>query len=699
MEQRFFSYNKGSDWKNGKAYNVMIHGNELSVEQQEKYSTALILRFALTEVRGRVTDFSLGERHQIHLLDEEWNIWSYDWQNHYQEILFQAKDYEHSPYTMIDSVQSVLFLADPLLEDKLSAYSTINGQKIWAISQWNQRKLYPLAIHSDHQKGLYVLVAKDMVQQDGKLICPSGTRLSVLHIESTGRILKEYGLEGLFINAAFPLTDPTKQFSLAASPEGIILLYHRSTGILYRISNEKEMQQITSLEQGALLSSIAVDGEQTIFMGGTQATPTHSEEERFILKLHSSGERQDHVAAFRGSASKMRMDSNQRLYVLNKNTNELHVLERRKRTNFSSATSGLKGIFLTTAFDSTEDGLEWHKVQLEAHIPDETQIRISYFASDRKDHWLLGHYRSLDEWILSDTDPIQVKCKELEGLWQGTLISPRDALLFKAKGRYLWVKIEFIGSEFKTPVLNRLRVYFPRQTYLPYLPAVYQEEDTGQDFLARYLALFHTLFTEVEEEINQLPTYLDADVVTGPFLSWLSTWLGISSTDRWSEQQLRSLIKLAPELYPLRGTKFAMQKMIELFTGKPPIIVEYHQYKEMRKDQQLGQIIDRLYGSNPYTFTVLIEQNLIKTERERFIVERIIEEEKPAFTEGKLVLLEENIYLDMHSYIGMNTILTEPSLLILDQQAAMPHQTLLIDQDLANRLDTHTRLGLDSELE
>ncbi len=102
---------------------------------------------------------------------------------------------------------------------------------------------------------------------------------------------------------------------------------------------------------------------------------------------------------------------------------------------------------------------------------------------------------------------------------------------------------------------------------------------------------------------------------------------------------------------------------------------------------------------NPYTFCVLMKSERIENEKQRSIVERLINEQKPAFTEGKLILLQPWLYMDMHTYLGINTYLSEPTLLRLDNTSSIPNNSTLIDVDMDNRLDTHTRLGLDSEIE
>jgi hypothetical protein len=80
-------------------------------------------------------------------------------------------------------------------------------------------------------------------------------------------------------------------------------------------------------------------------------------------------------------------------------------------------------------------------------------------------------------------------------------------------------------------------------------------------------------------------------------------------------------------------------------------------------------------------------------------LQHLIETCKPAFTTFKLIVLQPWVYMDLHSYLGMNTVLSEPDLLTLDEHSSMPHHTITIDRGFDHRLDLHTRLGIDSRLE
>jgi phage tail-like protein len=268
-----------------------------------------------------------------------------------------------------------------------------------------------------------------------------------------------------------------------------------------------------------------------------------------------------------------------------------------------------------------------------------------------------------------------------------------------AKGRFLWLMIEWIGTERHTPMADKLRLYFPRETYLDYLPAVYQEDEESRDFLERYLSMFGTLFSEMETEIGDMSRFIDPHRAEGEHLRWLATWLGLAADDSWTDDQVRSFINAAHELYRYRGTKRGMIKSIETYTGIEPLIVEQFQTKSMKDNAELRILMEQLYGDNPYSFTVLLMPEQAPSEKQRVAIEELLEEQKPAYTEARLVQLQPWMYLDLHTYLGINTVLTEPSILTLDAYRSMPNDTLIVDVGMEKRMDVHTRLELDSELE
>jgi phage tail-like protein len=143
--------------------------------------------------------------------------------------------------------------------------------------------------------------------------------------------------------------------------------------------------------------------------------------------------------------------------------------------------------------------------------------------------------------------------------------NPTDALLPAATGRYLWVKLTLVGNEYATPAVGAVRTYFPRQSYLRHLPAVYREDAASAAFLERFLSPFESLFTDVEDDIGRVTRYMDPEGVPGDALAWLGDWLGVDLDETWPEPARRELLARAPELAAKRGTRDGLLAVVRTY--------------------------------------------------------------------------------------------------------------------------------------
>lgn len=314
------------------------------------------------------------------------------------------------------------------------------------------------------------------------------------------------------------------------------------------------------------------------------------------------------------------------------------------------------------SFDSTVPGTLWHRIAIDAELPKDTYIHIYYFASDDRLQW--------DDAQKDQTGEKLVNCG--------------DALLKNARGRYLWLRIELAGSGRDTPVIRRIRVYYPRMSYLSYLPAVYQQDEASRDFLERFLSLPGTLLTDMEEGIAGIARCFDVDSVPEGYLKWFASWLAISADESWSGDRLRTLLKKGPEIYKRRGTPWAIKEMVRLYTGytgEHLYLVEYFQVQRMMEVAELKEAVSALYTADPYTFYLLIPQECVDTVQKYLAVQKILDEEKPAFTSARLVVLQPRIYLGMHTYLEVNTRLSEFSGLRLDSPDAVLNFIVLQDAE------------------
>lgn len=254
-------------------------------------------------------------------------------------------------------------------------------------------------------------------------------------------------------------------------------------------------------------------------------------------------------------------------------------------------------------------------------------------------------------------------------------------LLHEVEGEYLWFRIRLISQGEAYPKITRIKIIFPKNTWLSYLPEVYQEDETGASFVERYLGMFQSMYQDMSDKIYRIPEYMDPDAAHGPFLQWLGTWRSIEDSYIWKEDQLRYLIAHGVELYRKRGTVDYLKEMVQLYTGKPPYIVEYHQLEPYMGDHDYAERLMELYGKNSYIFTVIVDMDSHNINREYKILTRIIEQAKPAHIESNIIVLEPFIFLDKHSYLGINSVLGSYGAFVLDGQASIPFTALTARED------------------
>jgi phage tail-like protein len=151
---------------------------------------------------------------------------------------------------------------------------------------------------------------------------------------------------------------------------------------------------------------------------------------------------------------------------------------------------------------------------------------------------------------------------------------------------------------------------------LSYLPGIYQT-----DFMARFLGIFESILIPIEWNVDNFDLYLDPGTVPTGFLPWLANWFEITFDPTWSEAQRRTLLAEAHQIYARRGTCWALSRVLEIYTGHRPEIID------------LGEDLE------PFTFAVQLPLRAGEVNRE--LVERIIDANKPAHTTYTLKILRE----------------------------------------------------------
>jgi phage tail-like protein len=248
--------------------------------------------------------------------------------------------------------------------------------------------------------------------------------------------------------------------------------------------------------------------------------------------------------------------------------------------------------------DSGRQSTVWHRLYVEAEIPDHCGVVISLGAvndpGDEPEHWYPHQFGTMyppdkntprGTWLRTASEiPYHrgllacPRVKDRSGLFT-VLIQRSGKAVRSLRGRFLRAKVELQGNGLSTPEVAAVRAYASRFSYVDqYLPELYREDAFGDDaekngsatrpdFLERFLGNFEGVLTPLEDRIAG--AYLLTSPVTTPAeaLDWLAGWIGTAFDSVYSEQQRRDLLAATPELYRRRGTTKGLGLSLDIATS------------------------------------------------------------------------------------------------------------------------------------
>ncbi|MEN6350353.1 MAG: phage tail protein [Syntrophomonas sp.] len=679
MNGGYFSMKSRRTFQRGHSSNLHVTDEGLSLSSIYSYQLEMTIK---PDENGRppfIKDFAVDKRILIYMLDELADIWVYDFQENHSECLITGGKGLFSNHALISVSDDVLLVAEPAGEEPILAFSCKEGYLLWSKGEIDGQPIFPLAVAVDRAGFFYVLSGGRA--KASSIFKPQTIEPDILKFDKNGQLMGKIPVADLEINYPdFNNPEILKgRFSLCCGADNRIFLLDSRERRVYCQDEEGHIIFLFQENMVEKPSGLGVDINNKVYLGDFRKLDLQAEDDRFLMIFDTDGHLLEKVPGYRGSIDKMVLEEGGRVIVYNGETDNLHLFNLKNNMMFDPQTGGLQGIYLSHSFDSKVIGNQWHRIELLADIPEETQVALSYFASDSNTFNFRNTVWEIDDFIKSEDFSIADKMSMLEGLWNETVFNPGDVLIHKAKGRYLWFCLRLKGTNEYSPSISRIRVHYCRNSLLQYLPMVYQEDAVSSDFLGRFLAIFETFFSGFEEEIASIPRYFDIKAMDGDFLRWLSTWIGVPEDQDWDEEILRRYLESSPEIYRKRGTRQGLENIIEIFTGKKPFIVEYPQISYMKDHPEMSLLMEKLYTKDPNSFVVLMKRDCFETRRMALQIERLLEEEKPAFTEAHLVILGDNLYLDSHSYLGINSALAEFSLLYLNEGAAIPFETVLTE--------------------
>jgi phage tail-like protein len=413
----------------------------------------------------------------------------------------------------------------------------------------------------------------DLAQAAGRLFVLDSTGIGIYQI--TGRYIGHTASDRL-----------RKPAAIAADPAGAwvyVLDAHSRRFLRFRPdgSFDSEFGRFDDVSASFTPRLIAVDPEGNLFVSdGTSAVHEFSPDGGYV---GDSGDKETSSVA---AISAMTVGPQGQLYVAA--PPGIAAFDR------DAGIAGNAGAFFSGTLDS---GIEregaWQRIDFVADIDDGGAVDVFYATTGERT--LVDAVSGILAQQTSVAARVAALASLFEGRWHGphalraavpparvatgedVLVQrPTHSVLFRPDTkRYLWLKIVVSGlAPRATAVVREMRVYYPRLSYLRYLPAAYQEDKVSREFLERFLSLFETAFGSLETIIDAVPDLFDASRTPAPFLDWLAQWLALAVEEDWPAAVKRELIARASELYGRKGTPGGLSEFIRILTGRSPVIRE-----------------------------------------------------------------------------------------------------------------------------
>lgn len=376
-------------------------------------------------------------------------------------------------------------------------------------------------------------------------------------------------------------------------------------------------------------------------------------------------------------------------YILNKETDYQRGFFQNMTCSGSgiwTSGTGMLSVFISRVFDSGETGCVWHRLRLEGLDASSVPMHLKFYSLDTRVIGIGENVRDISDVISLPEGKMTIheKLEWFEPYLRMETDTSESLLLHQVQGRYMWFTATACCPMGEIAGFCNAAVYFPRQTWIEFLPEIYQGSDEN-GFLERYLSIFQTLYDDLDEKIRDIPSCLDTCSTDGETLKWIAGWLGIKHLSSWNEDQLRYLIGNAGDFYRKRGTREGICEFIKLYTGEEPFIAEQHFIEKYSDNESLYALLRNLYGNDPWVFTVLIRASCLPSGKEFSDLVRIIEEVKPAWMDFKIITLRPYILLDSYTYLGVNSVLGQYLPVELDGLSMLSFATVGKGQE--NRLE------------
>lgn len=210
------------------------------------------------------------------------------------------------------------------------------------------------------------------------------------------------------------------------------------------------------------------------------------------------------------------------------------------------------GVYVSDFIDSWIENCPWDRVTLLGSVPKGSSVEVEYFTA---------------AYSLPPPLPLVTNPNDGPSFTFASGSKDLTCLVQAQPGELIQLRLTFRSDGKCSPKISAIKVFFPRQSYLQYLPAVYQQDPESRDFLDRFLSLFQATFDEFDAKIDSMWKLFDPDSVPPKYFDWLAAWLQLPTDPTWPMAKKRAMLKKAVSDYGTRGTVAGILQAIKDYSG------------------------------------------------------------------------------------------------------------------------------------
>ncbi len=315
--------------------------------------------------------------------------------------------------------------------------------------------------------------------------------------------------------------------------------------------------------------------------------------------------------------------------------------------------------------DSAEDDHSWGRMIFDITRSEDVVLTVYAFAVNRVEY---GPEKSnideLDRLLTEGDDNLSDRIMIMKKQGAKRFVETDDMVLYDLKGRYLYLALELAGEG--EAAISTIVIDSVGDTLIGTFPEIYQKRDT---FFHRYLSIFSSIFDDFQKEIVNYSDILDLDTCPVEMLIAYGSWMGIDLRGGFlPEEVMRTLVKEAYELNKMKGTRRAMERILEILLGEKAILIEHNTVRKLHKEQ-IAEMLPGFEARGVYDVTVLVRGKL--TEEMESRISFVLNQFKPIRTRISIAQLDENVIIDSNSYLDVNAKIPEEAGVRLDDEAAL----------------------------